>query len=622
MMFIKNCIRLVKTYRKSVLILGFLITGVFTLVSLVLPPEKAETEIYYTEKIKALKLQIEQFRQHNKPGKSLSSLKVHFIQCRLAYKKMAVLSEYFNEYETAILNGPALDRLIADTRDAIVPPEGFQAIEQLLYSDWADTSYKKLDGYLTGIQETLGRLENEPGKKYKFKEELVWDALRSSVLRIITLGITGFDSPVANLSLTEAQASLDGIKEVLLLVKNGNADEAEFTQLFSVIANAAHYLKTNTSFNTFNRLAFITDFADPLYRQINKVRALSKVGVPAGANPINFEVASVFAEDAFNINFFTPSNEYWVTKERAELGKKLFYDNILSGTKTRNCSSCHLPQKAFTDGLKTSMAIDGKTPLLRNTPTLLNAGLQTKFFYDSRASVLEGQLTAVIHSEQEMKSSLTENVTDLKKIQPYVDLFKKAYPKEPEPLTEYTIINSLSTYIRSLTSLNSRFDLYMRGDKNKLSEKEKRGFNLFAGKAKCATCHFVPLFNGLVPPVFNETESDILGVPATASKKNPTLDGDMGKYDFTRSVIHKYAFKTPTLRNIELTAPYMHNGVYSTLEEVMEFYNLGGGKGLNIAPDNQTLPFDKLNLTKKEIKAIIAFMKTLTDTISPYKITD
>ena len=106
------------------------------------------------------------------------------------------------------------------------------------------------------------------------------------------------------------------------------------------------------------------------------------------------------------------------------------------------------------------------------------------------------------------------------------------------------------------------------------------------GKAICGTCHFLPLFNGLVPPAFTETESEVLGVPKTKNKKNAILDPDTGKYDFTKASVHKYAFKTPTLRNIELTAPYMHNGVFNTLEEVLEFYN----------------------------KAIIAFLKTLNDT--------
>lgn len=160
----------------------------------------------------------------------------------------------------------------------------------------------------------------------------------------------------------------------------------------------------------------------------------------------------------------------------------------------------------------------------------------------------------------------------------------------------------------------------MLGNQSKLNNSEKNGFNLFAGKAKCATCHFIPLFNGLVPPEFTETETEVLGVPAKKSKKDAKLDSDPGKYNTTHSMIHKYAFKTPTLRNIELTTPYMHNGVFNTLEEVMDFYNEGGGEGLKIAPDNQTLPKDKLNLSKKEIADIIAFMKALTDpAVKEYK---
>lgn len=155
----------------------------------------------------------------------------------------------------------------------------------------------------------------------------------------------------------------------------------------------------------------------------------------------------------------------------------------------------------------------------------------------------------------------------------------------------------------------------MRNNKQTLTNTEKNGFNLFTGKAKCASCHFIPLFNGLVPPVFTETESEVIGVPKTPNKKSPEIDPDFGKFLFTTASIHKYSFKTPSLRNIALTAPYMHNGVYTTLEDVMEFYNNGGGKGLKIDPANQTLPFDRLNLSKKEIADIIAFMKTLTDTV-------
>jgi cytochrome c peroxidase len=204
----------------------------------------------------------------------------------------------------------------------------------------------------------------------------------------------------------------------------------------------------------------------------------------------------------------------------------------------------------------------------------------------------------------------------MKKHPVYAELFRNAYPKDRLPITAYNIANAISSYIRTLTAMNSRFDQYINGVSTSLSEDEKKGFNLFTGKAKCATCHFVPLFNGLVPPQFTETESEVIGVPKKANKK--VLDEDEGKSNFTRSEIHKFSFKTPTLRNIALTAPYMHNGAFRTLDEVLKFYNKGGGKGLKIAPANQTLPFDKLDLSKKEMKQVISFLKTLTDTTYTY----
>ena len=134
------------------------------------------------------------------------------------------------------------------------------------------------------------------------------------------------------------------------------------------------------------------------------------------------------------------------------------------------------------------------------------------------------------------------------------------------------------------------------------------------GKAKCGTCHFLPLFSGAKPPRYYYIESEVIGVPATPNKKNAQLDKDLGRYAITGLSLHKFSFKTPTIRNAALTAPYMHNGVFNTLEEVIDFYDNGGGKGLGIAPANQTLPFDQLHLTEGEKRDLISFIKSLTDT--------
>jgi len=137
---------------------------------------------------------------------------------------------------------------------------------------------------------------------------------------------------------------------------------------------------------------------------------------------------------------------------------------------------------------------------------------------------------------------------------------------------------------------------------------------VFVGKGKCATCHFLPLTNGTVPPMFQKSELEVLGVPVRAVANGGRIDPDVGRYRISISAPNKYAFRTPSIRNVALTAPYMHNGAYPTLESVVDFYNRGGGAGIGIRLDNQTLPSDPLNLSAREQRDLVSFMKALTDT--------
>jgi cytochrome c peroxidase len=175
-----------------------------------------------------------------------------------------------------------------------------------------------------------------------------------------------------------------------------------------------------------------------------------------------------------------------------------------------------------------------------------------------------------------------------------------------------TLRLALAAYVRSLVALDSRFDRAVRGDVSAMTKQERAGFDLFMGKGRCGTCHFAPLFNGAMPPSFTESEPEVIGVPATTAGA-PAVDPDSGRFNVRRIDLHLFAFKTPTLRNIELTAPYMHNGVFRTLDEVVDFYDGGGGHGLGIRV-RQTLPTDSLHLTAGEKRALVAFMRTLTDT--------
>jgi cytochrome c peroxidase len=541
-------------------------------------------------------------------------LQRHFYKSRLAFKKIAVFTDYFNVYESRLMNGPALPRMEEDKPEIIFEPHGFQVIEEKVFDDVKKLNYPEIIQEVDGIMNIISSLQREKDLDYKFRPELLFEALQTSLIRLITLGITGFDSPVAGYSIPEAMATLQSIKDIVL-----NLDENTYKltkrdkeKMVMQLTGAIRFTQLTTNFNYFDRLTFIVSHINPLYKAIATHRFNNKF-FDTGRKPLNPAAYSLFDSTALNIDFFSPNDRFRVTSERVHLGKKLFYDPILSATRKRNCATCHKPELAFTDTLATALAVDEKTYLLRKTPPLWFSALQTRQFFDSRTTKLENQLSDVVHNQEEMKGSLAQSVKDLSNDSIYKKYFQLAYPDEKEKITPYNISNAISSYMRTLVSYQSRFDKYMHGDKKILTATEKNGFNLFMGKGKCGTCHFMPLFNGLVPPDFSETESEVLGVPKTTAKHPAILDDDPGKINYSKSIIHRFAFKTPTLRNIELTPPYMHNGVYKSLEEVLEFYNNGGGAGLGIAPENQTLPPDKLNLTKKEIADIIAFLKTLTD---------
>ena len=177
-----------------------------------------------------------------------------------------------------------------------------------------------------------------------------------------------------------------------------------------------------------------------------------------------------------------------------------------------------------------------------------------------------------------------------------------------------TLRLAVAAYVRSLTAMNSPFDRAVHGDEAALSAEAREGFTLFMGPAKCGTCHFAPLFSGALPPTMMENEPEVIGVPARDVRRRATIDPDSGRYTVRRIDQHLHAFKTPTLRNVALTAPYMHNGVFPTLESVVDFYDGGGGAGIGARLAHQTLPADSLRLTPPQKRAIVAFMKALTDT--------
>ncbi|MDO1451161.1 cytochrome c peroxidase [Rhodocytophaga aerolata] len=548
---------------------------------------------------------------------SADSIQAAFRKARIGYKKIEFIAEYFNPYTAKAINGAAIYEVEEDDPlQKLVPPTGFQVAEAFVFPAYDSINKKALVQEIKLIKSSLNRLRlvNETTA---ISDRHIFDAMRQQLFRIISLGISGFDSPIALHSMPEAAASVQSLQETFALYKPDlQKISPDLSQkIESTFSEAIAYLQTNTDFTTFDRAAFITTYANPLTTYLAKARDALGIATPADLRAFSSKAYTLFDEGAFNVNFYAPSYQAHLTPERIALGKMLFFDPVLSGNGSRSCASCHIPEKGFADGKAKSIAFDFKGSVSRNAPTLLNAALQSSLFHDMRVNFLEDQASEVVNNTNEMHGSFKEAVVLVKQSQEYVHLFEEAFPESADSsLTEQHIKVAIASYVRSLTSLNSRFDQYMKGDKTTLTTLEVKGFNVFMGKAKCGTCHFMPLFNGAVPPNFAQTEAEILGVPGTTDTLHPELDADLGKFDLYKKDLHKYAFKTPTVRNVALTAPYMHNGVYSTLEEVIDFYNRGGGQGMGIDLPTQTLPPDKLDLNTEEKEALVAFMQTLTDT--------
>ncbi|MGQ3684357.1 MAG: cytochrome-c peroxidase [Candidatus Loosdrechtia sp.] len=279
------------------------------------------------------------------------------------------------------------------------------------------------------------------------------------------------------------------------------------------------------------------------------------------------------------------------TAAKTELGKKLFFDPRLSGNNWISCATCHNPALGFADGLPRALGGPVAKEGGRHSPSLINCGYNDFQFWDGRASSLEMQALGPIQNPDEMFETLDNVVRKLSRIPGYVKAFKEVFGTG---VTAEGIAKAIAAFERTIIYSNSPFDRYMQGDIHAMSESAIRGMDLFNGKAECIICH-----NG---PNFTDNKFHNIGVPADGPFKE-----DVGRYLVTKDESDKGAFKTPTLRNIAETAPYMHDGFFPTLFEVVQFYNAGGGRSENKSPH-----IHPLHLTGQEVMDLIEFLKALT----------
>lgn len=278
-----------------------------------------------------------------------------------------------------------------------------------------------------------------------------------------------------------------------------------------------------------------------------------------------------------------------MSAEKIALGRKLFFDPILSSDSSISCGSCHFPERAFTDGRSVSMGVDGRLGT-RNAPTLFNVAYHPYFFAEGGNPVLETQMLGPLETHEEMDFHM-KGATERLSVHPvYQDLFEDAFPNRTvEP---YTISRAIAAYERSLLSGNSAFDqFYYFGDSSALSSLQQRGWQIF--EASCTTCH-----SGFMLTNFSFENVGLYEQYV-----------DYGRMRITRDTSDWGKVKTPSLRNIALTAPYMHDGSINTLMDVVEHYNKGGNNHPNKSPFLQPL-----NLSETDKLALEAFLNALTDT--------
>lgn len=309
-----------------------------------------------------------------------------------------------------------------------------------------------------------------------------------------------------------------------------------------------------------------------------------------------------------------------LTAETVSLGEKLYFDTRLSADNTVSCATCHDPAKGFADGKPVAEGIGGKKGS-RNSPTVLDAAFNDFQFWDGRAATLEEQAKGPLINPVEMGIASHEAVVaKLQKVPEYPPLFQKAFGSDQ--ITIDNVVRAIASYERTVFSFNAPFDRFIAGDKSAMSEAAQRGWELFNGKARCNSCH------GYVAsvPTLTDNKFHNIGVAAHAATFNELSRkaaqssdpaalahtpgfSELGRFLVTKEEKDIGAFKTPGLRDVALTAPYMHDGSQKTLAEVIEFYNKGGEN--NPYLDGGIRP---LQLTSQEQADLVEFLKALSST--------
>lgn len=444
---------------------------------------------------------------------------------------------------------------------------------------------------------------------------------RLYLLNLAAIYTTGFECPDTERIIPELRSIMQSTGDIYASFNESFPANALNAVYLSLYNKAIEFVNQQPDdFTQFDHFIFLRDFVNPLFvlnqQAILDYKVISRSFVDYS---LSKKSKSIFDKALYNgqnaKGIYLRLEDEKALAEIEQVGKLLFFDPILSGNNKRSCASCHKSSEYFTDtAVAKSPAFDNTKDLLRNTPSLINVVYNHLAMLDGKHISLQDQTKDVITNPTEMGSNEQEVLKKILSCPDYKKAFEKFVeytPVEPELSLEH-ITSAITIYYSKFSKFYAPFDEAMNDSQKQIDADIKAGFNLFMSKAQCATCHFVPQFNGVKPPYVG-SEFEVLGVPEDTAFSR--LSSDRGRYEVNPAVETLNAFRTGSLRNSEHTAPYMHNGVFKTMSEVIDFYDAGGGVGKGLNVSNQTLSADSLHLTTKEKYQLTQFLRSLNENI-------
>lgn len=396
-----------------------------------------------------------------------TQLKVSYRNLRDKFKSLEFLLEFLDPaFHKDFLNGPPLPHLEKTAPSLLaLEPHGLQVIDELMAEPMNANTIGQLKQEILLLQEQV--------KNYQFPSNLtqrmIYESIYTGLIRLYSLGLTGFDTPGTLCALEDSKAVLKSMREFIGLLEANT----------SLVDGAFNYLNHQNSFEKFDRLYFLIYHLNPMIKDLQEHK--SKLGIESmeevnpGKHALNYRSKNLFDPKLLYPEFYVKLPAKFNHSKAKELGELLFFDPILSANNKRSCASCHNPALAFTDGMEKSKGISPNVFVNRNSPGLINAVYSERFFWDLRAESLEDQTEHVIFSKEEFNTDYLTIFRKLAASKQYQELFNEVFPEfQGNSINKTTLSFALSAYVLSLTSFNTPFDKYIRGESNVLSEDAKK----------------------------------------------------------------------------------------------------------------------------------------------------